>query len=142
MDRSRPRVSDEPQSVVMPQILVSSGAGAPRIVRTVVRPQPGCSSGQKTTALASTANQSSEPLVVHVGGAGIVLWMYRAVPLVSPVQTAPVGLPTLYVCPPPDLVSAMQVEAISQAIMAQMLGMLECFQAQVSNLMSIDYGEC
>ena len=47
---------------------------------------------------------------------------------------APIGPPGLPVCPPPGLVSATQVEAISQAFMAQMSGMLERFQAQVSDL--------
>ena len=39
--------------MVRPQILASSGTGALRIVQTVVRPQSGSSSGQKTTASAS-----------------------------------------------------------------------------------------
>ena len=50
---------------------------------------------------------------------------------VSPVQMAPISSPGLPACPPPSLVSVTQVEAISQAVMVQMSGMLERFQAQV-----------
>ena len=84
---------------------------------------------------ASVASSFPVPLMVCVSGAGNVWSVSKTVPTqVSSGQTVSHGPLVCQAAPPLGLVSAMQVEAISQTVMAQMLGMFETFQAQISAL--------
>ena len=76
------------------------------------------------------------PLTVHVGGADNVQSVQWAVPhAVSSWQTVGQTSATGESCRPPlGLADVLQVDAVSNAVMAQLLGMMAAFQAQISDL--------
>ena len=114
--------------VVRPLTIVNSKLDA-REVERIILSQSGQSAGQGTIVAPATG-RPRVLLTVHVGGAGNVQSVHRAVPYpVSSVQT--VSRPS---APPPGLASVTQVEAISNAVMAQMSGMFAAFHAQISDL--------
>ena len=134
-DRSRLPAGTELWMVVRPLTIVNSQCGKAREMERIATTRSGQSTGQRSTVVSATGS-SRMPLTVHVSGADNMWSVQRAVPnAVSSLQTvfcpSSPGAPCR---PPPGLDEVSQVEAISNAVMAQMLGMMVAFQAQISNL--------
>ena len=128
VDRSRPRASNEPRLVVRPLIMVNSRLNAWEVAMTVVSPQFHRSARQEATMSASVAGSFPVPLTMRVGSASNVRSVSRAVPTqVSSGQTVSHGPPGLPSRSPLGLASTTQVEAISQTVIAQVLGCLRPF---------------